>query len=203
MPGEARRGGAVRVARRAALVWAATALWAIAAAAQQPSERTLQLCVKCHGERGQSTMTDVPALAGQPKVFVENQLVLVREGLRDIAVMREAVKNLSDEEIVALARYYAAQPPRSPQGTPNPERLRAGAELSRRGLCASCHLPGYTGQQQVPRLAGQHEAYLLAAMKQFRDAPGPGRDTIMASTLRGLSDGELESLAHYMAHSRP
>ena len=55
----------------------------------------------------------------------------------------------------------------------------------------------------MPRLAGQHEAYLLQALKQFRDSPGPGRDTIMASTLRGHTDSDLENLAHYMAHGKP
>jgi cytochrome c553 len=197
MPGERRRRAAVL-----ALLLAAAAARPDAAPGQ-PSELTLQRCASCHGERGRSPTPAVPSLAGQPKVFVENQLVLVREGLREIPVMRDAVKDLGDDEIVALARYYAAQAPGPGAGAPDPARQRAGAELSRRGLCGSCHLPGYTGQQQVPRLAGQHEAYLLAAMKQFRDAPGRGRDTIMAATLRGLSDGDLENLAHYMAHARP
>lgn len=182
----------------------AAALAALAgAAAAQPSEATLQLCSACHGAGGNSPTPAVPSLAAQPKQFVENQLVLVREGLRDIPVMKDAVKGLSDEQIIALATYYAAQPLKPQPGPVQPERMKAGAELSRRGLCGSCHLPGYPGQQQVPRLAGQHEAYLLAALKQFRDAPGAGRDTIMASTLRGLADTDLENLAHYMAHTRP
>jgi cytochrome c553 len=37
-------------------------------------------------------------------------------------------------------------------------------------------------------------------MKQFRDNPGPGRDTIMAATLRGLSDADVANLAHYFAN---
>ena len=55
----------------------------------------------------------------------------------------------------------------------------------------------------MPRLAGQDEAYLTQSMKQLRDNPGPGRDTIMAATLRGLSDDELASLAHHLAHFAP
>ena len=53
------------------------------------------------------------------------------------------------------------------------------------------------------RLAGQDEPYLVQSMKQFRDQPGPGRDTIMAATLRGLSDDELAQLAHHLAHFKP
>jgi cytochrome c553 len=64
-------------------------------------------------------------------------------------------------------------------------------------------LSDYSGQNQVPRLAGQDEAYLVYSMKQFRDNPGPGRDTIMAAVLRGLSDADLANLAHYLATFKP
>ena len=47
------------------------------------------------------------------------------------------------------------------------------------------------------------ETYLRQSMKQLRDRPGPGRDTIMAATLRGLSDDELGQLAHHLAHFKP
>ena len=39
-------------------------------------------------------------------------------------------------------------------------------------------------------------------MKQFRDHPGPGRDTIMAASLYGFKDADLADLAHYLAHFR-
>jgi hypothetical protein len=40
-------------------------------------------------------------------------------------------------------------------------------------------------------------------MKQFRDHPGPGRDTIMSASLFGLKDDELDQLAHYLSHYAP
>jgi len=117
--------------------------------------------------------------------------------------MAPIVKGLSDEDIGALARHFSALPPQPVQaGKPVAERLAAGAALSKQMLCATCHLPGYVGQNQVPRLAGQDEAYLMLSLKQFRDNPGPGRDTIMASTLRGLSDAQLGELAHHLAWAR-
>ncbi len=67
-------------------------------------------------------------------------------------------------------------------------------------LCATCHLPDYAGRQQIPRLAGQQEEFLLYAMKQFRDHSGLGRDTIMAASLYGLKDGDLADLAHFLAN---
>ena len=85
----------------------------------------------------------------------------------------------------------------------NQEKARLGAVTASKMLCGTCHLPDYSGQKQVPRLAGQDEAYLAQSMKQFRDNPGPGRDTIMAASLYGLSDADLANLASYLATFKP
>ena len=192
-----KRGGARHGAALLALL-GATAL-AQAQAPPAPSKDRLAACAACHGANGVAPSPAIPSLAGQPKLFIENQLVLMREGLREVPAMQAAVAGLSDEDIVALARHYAALPLKPAPGPLQADKQRAGADLSKQGGCGTCHLPDYRGQNQVPRLAGQHEAYLLASMKQFRDHPGPGRDTIMAATLRGIGDADLERLAHYLA----
>jgi cytochrome c553 len=174
--------------------------WASALQAQAPASAVV--CAACHGGGGLARLPGTPSIAGQPKTFIENQLVLMREGLREVPVMAAVVRGLSDDDIGALARHHAALPPPVASGKADPARQRNGAELSHKLLCGTCHLPGYVGQNQVPRLAAQDEAYLLQSMRQFRDNPGPGRDTIMASTLRSLSDAELADLAHYLAHAR-
>ncbi|HEU5297022.1 MAG TPA: c-type cytochrome [Burkholderiaceae bacterium] len=189
--------------RRARGAAAAALLPLAGAALAQPSAARLAVCAGCHGARGVSAIVGTPSLAGQPKLFIENQLVIIREGLREVPVMKPFVAGMADDEIGALATYYAAQPPKALAPAPKPDKARAGADIARRLGCGTCHLPTYAGQQQVPRLAGQDEAYLVHSMKQFRDQPGPGRDTIMAATLRGLSDGDLEQLAHHLAHAAP
>jgi cytochrome c553 len=197
-----RAKGAACAERRAALL-TALLLGAGSAVHAQPRPERLAACAACHGLGGQSALPGTPSLAAQPKLFVENQLVIIREGLRDVPAMKPLLAGMADEEIVALATYYAAQPAKALTPPPQADKARAGAAIAQRLLCGSCHLPTYAGQQQVPRLAGQDEAYLLQAMKQLRDHPGPGRDTIMAATLRGLSDADLDSLAHYLAHAAP
>lgn len=174
-----------------------------AARASPPAPATLAVCGSCHGADGNSPSPAIPSIAGQPRLFIENQLVVIREGLREVPVMKDSVARLSDEEIVALARHYAEQPLKPPAMRVDAAKARRGAELSRKALCGTCHLPDYAGQQQVPRLAGQHEDYLLLAMKSFRDQPGPGRDTIMSASLYGLKDAELADLAHYLAAFKP
>ncbi len=194
-----RRNAAAGLASALSLLSCAGAL----AQAAAPPAATLAACAACHGPGGNSQVPQFPSLAGQPKLFIENQLVLIREGLRDIPPMKDVMAAIKDDEIVLLAAFFAAQPVAPHPGPVQPEKLRAGAKVSAKMLCGTCHLPDFKGQNQVPRLAGQKEEYLLLAMKQFRDQPGPGRDTIMAAALYGLKDAELANLAHYLAHFKP
>lgn len=142
----------------------------------------------------------MPSIAAQPRTFLENQLVLIREGLRDVPTMKAVMGGLDDAEIVALARHFSALPAPKSAGPVQAEKALAGAELSKRALCGTCHLPGYVGQNQVPRLAGQQEGYLLATLKMYRDNPAPGRDSLMSEPLQGMTDTDLDQLAHHLAH---
>lgn len=167
--------------------------------AQQPQR--LELCAACHGPQGVSQNPAFPSLAGQPKVFLENQMVLIREGLRDIPPMKGTLDGLNDPDLTALANYFASLPPPAPATGPlDAARYQRGKQVADSTRCGICHLPDYSGRQQVPRLAGQQERFLLDVMKEFRDHPGPGRDTIMAASLYGLTNQQLEDLAHFFAH---
>lgn len=190
--------------RRLARAAAAALLGAAAFVAQaQPAVTPqLQLCMACHGPQGNSQIPTTPSLAGQPKLFIENQLVLIREGLRDIPQMKGMLDGVKDSEIVAMAEFFAAQ---KPVRTPAPVQeavYQRGQALAGRMLCGSCHVPDYSGRQQIPRLAGQHEEFLRQSLREFRDKPGPGRDTIMAASLHGLKDRDLDDLAHFLANFR-
>ena len=157
------------------------------------------LCAACHGADGNSVMPQSPSLAGQPRVFLENQLVIMREGLRKIPAMQGMLDGVKDDEIIALARYFSALPLKPAPGALEPARMERGAALAGRTHCASCHLPSYAGREQMPRLAGQREDYLLHSMKQFLDGTASGRDTIMAASLHGMSQEDLRDLAHYFS----
>jgi cytochrome c553 len=168
----------------------------------QPAPPVLaQGCIACHGPSGNSQISQFPSLAGQPKVFLENQLVLIREGLRDIPAMKGMLVGVKDRELVSLAQYFAAQKPVRAESPPvKPEVYERGKAISRAMLCGTCHLPDYTGREQIPRLAGQQEEFLVYSMKQFRDHAGPGRDTIMSASLFGLKDDDLSDIAHFLAN---
>ena len=163
----------------------------------------LQACAACHGAGGQSVLPNIPSLAGQPRVFLENQLVVIREGLRDIPAMKGLLDGVSDADLTAMAGYFASTPIKPVPGTRDAARFAQGQRVADGNRCASCHLPSYAGREQMPRLAGQREDYLLHSMRQFQRNQAVGRDTIMAASLYGIADDDVAAMAHYFAHLAP
>ena len=170
-------------------------------AAAQPGER-LKTCAGCHGEAGNSTTAGVPSLAGQPRVFIETQLILFREGVRPQEPMSTLMRGVSDREIVAMAAHYAAAKPVPASGARDADLFKRGAGIVKRMQCGTCHLPDFRGREQMPRLAGQREDYLNAAMLAYRDNRRTGSDTMMSSVLYGVSDADIKAMAHFLAHAR-
>lgn len=77
-------------------------------------ERLLKACSSCHGSKGRGGQFDHPALAGQNKVYLVDSMLAFKEGDRtnDIyARMRYVSEALTEDEIEALADYYAAYLP--------------------------------------------------------------------------------------------
>jgi cytochrome c553 len=165
-----------------------------------PTQEQLAACEACHGKHGNSTIAGTPSIAAQPVTFLENQLVFFREGLRNAPVMEQVAKGMKDEDITALARHFSAQKP-DPGTLEPPDRslIVRGRELAESRHCGQCHLPGYEGRAQIPRLAGQREDYLASSMFGYRDAKRTGADTTMQEVLGGMSDADIKALAHFLA----
>jgi cytochrome c553 len=171
---------------------------------QQPESlaERLEGCAACHGANGNSEMSGVPSIAGHPKLFLETQLVLIREGLRGTAVMQKVVRGLSDREIIAIATHFAALPARATPGKTDAALIKRGRQLAGKLRCGICHLEDFRGQQQIPRLAGQREEYLVSTMIAFRDNPPPGVDTQMSAVLYGVSDADIATMAYFLSRFR-
>ena len=166
------------------------------------SQDRLQLCAACHGPDGNSVNPQVPSIAAQPKIFIEHQLILFREGVRVSDEMAAVVKGLDDAEIIKLAEHFSKLSVRSMEaGHADQALAQRGSQRADELRCGICHLPDFTGQAQIPRLAGQREAYLEAAMRAYRDGKRTGGDTIMAATLYGVSNADIRALAHFLSRS--
>jgi cytochrome c553 len=65
-------------------------------------------CAVCHGPLGVATLAEAPHLAGQPASYLAAQLRAYRSGARHHEVMSLIAKPLTDDDITALAAWYAA-----------------------------------------------------------------------------------------------
>ena len=185
---------------RALAFLGATILAPLFSAAQTaPAPARAAMCAACHGPGGNSQLVNIPSLAGQPKIFIENQLVLIREGMRDIPQMKGALDNVPDSELTELASYYASMPSAKPTAKQQPKLYARGESLSKELRCGICHMPTYVGREQMPRLAGQREDYLLYTMRAMKANQAVGRDSIMIASLYGITDEDLQAISHYLS----
>lgn len=71
--------------------------------------------------------------------------------------------------------------------------------------CMGCHgIPGYSNAYptfHVPRLGGQHAAYIEAALKAYRS--GARKHPTMQAQASSLSDGDIQDIAAYLSQQKP
>ncbi len=199
-----------------ALVGAATLLCCVSptlpaeepdAAAQQHAQKlAVTVCGTCHGPQGNSTQPKFPRLAGQNATYLAAQLKAFRSQARGdpdaISYMWGMAAELDDDTIAALAAYYAAQ---KPEYGPRAEQaaIGRGREIYERGIpaegvpaCSSCHGADAHGQQDFPRLAGQHEQYILKQLGSFQS--NMRKVAIMHGVAQNLRLPEMESVAAFL-----
>ncbi len=92
-----------------ALVAAALSGWSAAHADLQAGRQKAQMCATCHGPQGLASMANTPNLAGQPEVYLSEQLKHYRSGRRVHEMMTLIAKPLTDDDIQSLALWYSSQ----------------------------------------------------------------------------------------------
>jgi cytochrome c553 len=201
MAADLREWGARRVMRLAFLLLAAGLLLTPAPGRAASLEERLAVCAACHGEKGIAVLPEAPSLAGQPVLYTQIQLFLFREGQRVNAAMNAAAQDLTDDELTALAEWYAKQPPQAAAAPAADAALDArGRELAVTHRCGTCHLPDYSGRDQIPRIAAQAEAYLLQALRDYKGGARSGDGAQMAEVVYALSEDDMKALAHHISH---
>jgi len=163
-------------------------------------EQRLPTCLACHGENGTSVNPDVPSLGGQAAPYMEIQLYLFREGMRPVEVMNEAMKGIGDDELSKLAGLLSALPPPTPTDPSDPARMQHAGALVHQHRCDFCHNSDLSGRENVPRIAGQREDYLVKTMREYKSNTRPGYDASMADVVQPLTDDDIRELAYYAAH---
>lgn len=73
----------------------------------------VSMCIGCHGIPGYKAafpeVYQVPMLGGQSEKYIENALKAYQKGERRHPSMQGIAASLSDQDIAALAAYYAQQ----------------------------------------------------------------------------------------------
>ncbi len=174
---------------------------ATTASAQAPAEPPAKgaVCIACHGPGGNSTMTQMPVLAGQTARYLYLQLRDFQEGRRTDPQMTPMVAGLSRDDMRELSAYFAAQKPAQLAFKPDPAKARLGKAKADETLCTMCHLGGFAGQNEIPRVAGQHYDYVVKQMLDFKARKRTNDAGNMTSVASTLSEADIENIAHYVA----
>ena len=153
-------------------------------------------CLGCHGIDGYRNAYPsyrVPKLGGQKAGYLEIALRGYRDGTRQHPTMVGQSQSLSDQDIQDLAAYLSSI------GTETVEAGGTqGVSFEKAAACAACHgQNGISVNAMWPTLAGQHESYLLHALKQYRN--GGRGDPVMTAQAALLAEEDLPKLAEYFA----
>ncbi len=177
--------------------------WLPAGAQDIEAGRTkAQVCAACHGADGNSAVGIFPNLAGQTWRYIYVQLKDFKEGKRSDPVMSPMAAPLSRQDMIDIANFYAAQAAKPSNFKTDDAKVTLGKAKANETLCSMCHLGGFSGQNEIPRVAGQQYEYFIKQMKDFKARTRTNDAGNMTSVAQTLSETDIENLAHYIASLR-
>jgi cytochrome c553 len=165
-------------------------------------EKRLEVCFACHGPNGTSQMPEIPSLGAQTAPYTLIQLYMFRGKLRTNEIMNDAVKDFTDDDLRTFSDAIAKLPPPVPAEPVDAARMANGQMLATRYKCDFCHNLNLEGRDNVPRIAGQREDFLLKTLREYKANTRTGYDASMADVLQPISDADLAELAYYSARRR-
>ena len=159
-----------------------------------------QRCAICHGPQGVSDANS-PNLAGQYAAVTYKELNDFKSGARVNAVMSPFAANMTNQEMLDLAAYYAYLP-RVPSNRANPAAaapplVTTGAPMRNIAPCGACH-GDFDNKTGSPWLGGQSAVYIKAQLQAF--ASGTRHNDIsqqMRNIARHMTPEEIDAVAAY------
>ena len=138
-------------------------------------------CNECHGKDGNSTHPEVPNIAGYSATYLHDQLMNYKNGDRpgvkfkdddgEEKDMNEVAKELSEDDINALADYYSKKTFKShaSEQETDPKLVKRGEKLFKH-KCKKCHDDfGTDPDDDAGILGGQWMKYLEHQFKMFHE----------------------------------
>lgn len=182
----------------------ATLLLQASPCAADAQETVKTVCAACHGADGNSTDPRYPKLAGMDQEYLMRQLKAFASGKRREETMSAIVAGIDPNDFSKLAGYYGKLKPAP--GKVNDSRLAAkGKALYEDGntdsgvpACTGCHQSDGQGNARFPRLAGQHQAYTLKQLNDYKSGRR-ATDPLMTTVGKRLTADEIKAVAEYVA----
>lgn len=161
-----------------------------------------QACAACHGADGNAVVPLTPSLAGQTWRYLYIQLRDFKEGRRNNPVMSPMAAPLSREDMIDISNYFAAQTLKPSSFKADEAKVKLGKAKADETLCTMCHLGGFAGQNEIPRVAGQQYDYIVQQLRDFKARKRTNDAGNMTSVSQTLSDADIENLGHYLTSLR-
>ncbi len=170
-------------------------------------------CNGCHGKSGVSSDSDIPTIAGQAYVVIEDNLIAFRanerpctqseyrhgDTSRPASSMCNVAAALDDADIKAISEYYESQRFIAAKQPFDEAKVAAGAEAQKKGHCEMCHADGgRLSNGKVPILAGQWTPYLEATMREIKEGKRKVPKIVKVG-VQSFSDEELDALLNFYA----
>ena len=144
-------------------------------------------CEECHDVKQRNKEFQGPNFVGQNSAYLIKQINLFRSQSRIHPTLSLNSQDLSKDEIVSLADYYANLQPENVV-------LKLNEDVTLMySPCSACHGDNGEGVMPFPRLIGQTTAYLEQQMINFKT--GVRKNAMMQAMLINLSDEEIKLLA--------
>ena len=163
------------------------------------------VCAGCHGVDGNSVVPNFPKIAGQHKKYLLSEMLDYQDSKRHSELMGPVMSSLSHEEMEGLAAYYSQQTP-TPGEVTRPELLPLGKRVYLEGntetgvpSCDGCHEEDGAGSAKFPRIAGQHQTYLLEEIARYESGERSNGKKVMKTVAHRLTKEEAEAVAEYIA----
>jgi len=165
------------------------------------------VCAGCHNADGNSANPAWPKLAGQHAKYITKQLMDFKTGTtRQDPLMAGQVAALNKTDMQNLAAYFATQKISSATADSKLSKLgekiyRGGNSASGVAACMSCHGPTGRGNPMAnfPAVAGQHSAYLVKAINDFKSSARKNdAGKMMQNIAAKMTDAEIKAVASYI-----
>ena len=157
-------------------------------------------CAGCHGTHGASNGPAAPTIGGLSEDYMIEVMEAYKSGDRASTIMGRIAKGYSDEEIAAMAKFYAAQPYVGKVQTSAGPKSMAGKKLHDE-YCEKCHEDeGRSIDDDSGLLAGQWMPYLHWTMDDYAAGMNSGEKRMLKNIKKMLDEhgpSSIENLVHY------